>query len=110
MSDTPILRRPTLIPHRAHAATRPRGADPSAYERSYRRGVAQAMSLAADLVLDCETIQEAKRVMRRAEDVAQELREDLSRGGGALLDELGREVRSGNRTMPSIAGEGGTAR
>ena len=103
----PYLGPRSTTPHDFARGIRPAVVVAEGYEAAYRRGVAQATALTCDLVLECTSLDEAKTVLRAAEKVTQDLREDPSRGGGALLDLVGSEVRSGkgrgSRPEPSPA-------
>jgi hypothetical protein len=68
-----------------------------AVEGSYRRGVHQALALAADLVEDAATLPEAKRLIGRAEREACRLRYHAKHeGNGMLLDRIRQRLtRSG---------------
>ncbi len=64
------------------------------HEGAYRRGVAQALEFAADLLDDCRDKQEAHFAIHHARMLAQRLRCTRSdQGHGALLDFIGARVR-----------------
>jgi hypothetical protein len=62
-------------------------AESAKYERAYRKGVHQSISFAADLVNQAGDLKEARRILRRAENLAFRLRfKDRNKGNLALLD------------------------
>jgi hypothetical protein len=68
-------------------------------ERSYRRGVHQALAFAGVILGRARTLDEARELIGTAEDAAQTLRNqpdaEILAGRVALIDEINHRVRAG---------------
>jgi hypothetical protein len=72
------------------------------YERSYRKGVHQALAFAADLSDRASSLGELRRLLARAENVAADLRYRRKHvGRGMLLDEIGSRLHARRKARAS---------
>ena len=73
----------------------------AAHEAAYRRGVHQALAFAGDIADEAATLQEARRTLTKAENIAGRLRFiRKDEGRGALLDHIRTSLSRGRARKP----------